>query len=156
MFSFTKRKRLVELYPKVRRLGDLTAPIPDESFQGRTECRYDRTIPCLLCPWERDHPIVDKSAFAITNDLADRGVGVIVNWPFRAEEAVIGYWVSEETMSEPWYLLGAVVRNQPIGGGFWKLGIELSEFANDRYRKQLSPLWSLAADLLAPVEATTA
>jgi hypothetical protein len=85
--------------------------------------------------------------------LANRGVGLVLAQPFRADRVVLGYWVRSDEMREPWFFLGDVRRNQPIGGGFWAVGIELKEFANTDYQAVLADLKAAAGKLLPPVEA---
>lgn len=152
MFSFSKRKKVVDLCPRIRRLCDLTSPNLSTTLSGRSENRYNRAIPTLLGPWQEDHPVVDESTIGLTSDIADRGVCLVLNQPFLAESVVVGYWVSLEAMSEPWYFLGNICRNQPVGGGFWAVGIELAEFANANHVEELAALTPLAAKLLAPAD----
>ena len=95
MFSFLERKKVVDLYPYIRRLCDLTSPNLGNTFvAGRTENRYNRTIPTVLSPWEDEQAIVDESIVGLTSDVADRGVSLVFHQPFRAESVVVGYWVS--------------------------------------------------------------
>ncbi len=150
MFSFSKRKKVVDLCPRIRRLCDLTSPNLSTTLSGRSENRYNRAIPTLLGPWQEDHPVVDESTIGLTSDIADRGVCLVLNQPFLAESVVVGYWISSDAMSEPWYFLGNICRNQPMGGGFWAVGIELTEFANTNHAKELVALKPLAAKLSAP------
>ena len=88
--------------------------------------------------------------------MADRGVGLTLSQPFRADAVVVGYWVSRDVMCEPWFFIGNICRNQAIGGGFWAVGIELAEFANSDYVETLAVLKPLAAKLLSPVDVATA
>ncbi len=151
MFSFANHKKIVDLYPYIRQICDLTTPNLATMFAGRSEDRFNRTIPTLLCPWEDDRPVVDECAICLTSDLADRGVRLVLTQPFRAETVAVGYWIDAEHMCEPWFFLGEVRRNQPIGGGFWAVGIELTEFANTVHREAFADLRASAAKLLAPV-----
>lgn len=152
MFSFAQRKKVVDLCPRIRRLCDLTAPNRTTPFlQGRTENRYNRTIPTLLGPWQDNQATADECAVGLTCDISDRGVGLVFSQPFRADSVVVGYWVSSDVMAEPWFFLGNICHNDPIGGGFWKVGIELCEFANANHADSLAALKPLAARLLSPV-----
>lgn len=151
MFSFTNHKKTVSLYPYIRRICDLTTPNVATTFAGRSEDRFNRTIPTLLCPWEHERPLVDESCICITSDLANRGIRLVLNQPFRAESVVLGYWMDSDEMREPWFFLGEIRRNQPIGGGFWAVGIELTEFANTDHKETLANLRGAAANLLPPV-----
>jgi len=110
----------------------------------------------LLSPWQEDRPLGDECIIGLTSDAADRGVAVVLNQPFRADAVVVGYWISPDAMSEPYFFLGNITRNQAIGGGFWAVGIEITEFANTNYNETLAVLKPLAAKLLSPVEVATA
>jgi len=155
MFSFSKRKKTVDLNPYIRRLCDLTTPNLATTSEGRSENRYNRCIPTLLSPWQDDRPLVDECTIGLTSDMADCGVGLVLNQPFRAEAAVVGYWIPCDTMCEPWFFLGNIRRNQAIGGGFWAVGIELTEFANPNHVETLSVLKPLSAKLRLPADTAT-
>ncbi len=158
MFSFAEHKKSVDLQPYIRHLCDITTPnlAIVTAFDGRSENRYNRTIPTLLSPWQDDRPLVDECIIGLTSDMADRGVRLVLNQPFPADTVIVGYWISSDTMPEPWFFLGNIRRNQAIGGEFWAVGIELTEFANTNYNETLAVLKPLAAKLLAPVEVATA
>lgn len=157
MFSFTKRKKVVDLQPYIRRLCNLTAPnLSSGLVEGleRTENRYNRTIPTLLVPWKDERPMASEYVVGLTCDVADNGIGLVFNQPYRDERVVVGYWVSSEMMPEPWFFVGNIQRNQAIGGGFWKLGIELTDFANTNHGESLAVLKPLAKKLLSPTRST--
>jgi len=150
MYSFAKNKKTVDLFPYIRRICDLTTPNLATVTGGRSEDRFNRTIPTLIYPWENGRPSEDECSVCLTSDLADRGVRLVLAQPFHAERAVLGYWIGCEQMREPWFFLGEVRRNQPIGGGFWSVGIKLTEFANEDYQQLLAPLTETASKLLPP------
>ena len=155
MYSFTKRKKSVDLSPHVRRICDITTPNLAPISKGRSENRYNRAIPTLLGPWQDDQPLVEECVVGLTTDLSDRGVGLVLYQPFRADEVVIGYWVSSELMHDPMFFLGNVRRNQNIGGGFWIVGIEFTKYASAEYPETLAALFPSAASLLSPAETAT-
>jgi hypothetical protein len=155
MYSFTNRKKTVDVSPHVRHICDMTTPNLAPMSTGRAENRYNRAIPTLLGPWQDDHPLVEECIVGLTTNLSDRGVGLVLYQPFRADEVIIGYWVSAELMHAPLFFLGNVRRNQPIGGGFWAVGIEFTEYASGEYAETLAPLFPSAATLLSPAETAT-
>jgi len=145
----TSHKPVTELYPYIRRICDLTTPnLTTTSMSGRSENRYNRTIPTLITPWQVNKPIVDRSAVCITCDLADRGIGLVLCEPCYLKQVVLGYWLRTDLMPEPWFFIADVKRNAEIGGGFWTLGVELIEFANRDHKRQLRPLRNIAGRLL--------
>lgn len=151
MFSFSSRKKNVDFQRYIRRLIDLTSPNRGSSASmERCENRNNRTIPVLLCPWEQRTPLVSKAVVAITKDFTDRGVGLILSHPFDAKNVVIGICHEEATAKEPLFFLGARRTSNPIGGGFWLFGVELTEFMNETWRTELEPLFPMAKKLLQP------
>ena len=152
MYSFTKRKKTVDLSPYIRQLCDLTTPNLVTNIEGRSENRYNRTIPTLIVPWEDGRPLADEAVIGLTGDMSDRGLSLVLQQPFRADAVAVGYWISSDAMDEPWYFLGEIRRNQAIGGGFWKIGIELAEFANSEHVKALATLERWAETLRPPAD----
>lgn len=152
MFSFATRKKLVDMQPHLRRICDLTAP-NNAAAAGlpRTENRYNRSIPALLAPWEEHRPVPDRGVVAITRDLSDRGVGLILTHPVEASDVVVGFYLASDVMQEPWFFRGMISRCDAMGGGFWLLGIELVEYMNEQWRDELEPLFGRAQKLLPPV-----
>ena len=152
MFSFRERKKALDFQPYVRQLCDLTAPnLPRaEGELERTENRYNRSVPTILGPWQDERPIMDECLIAITSDMSDHGFGLLLTQPFRAEKLVVGYWTSRKRMPRPWFFVGDLRRNRYIGGGFWKIGIQLTEFANTNHWAKLAELEPLAEKLLPP------
>ena len=151
MFSFTARKKAVEYQRYIRRMIDLT--IPNKSNSASTERfqnRHNRAIPVLLCPWARGGPVLSECLIAITKDISDQGIGLILNAPFAAKDVVLGFCLGEEAAAEPWFFRGAAEHNLAIGGGYWLLGIALKDFMNQEYQVELAPLVPMSRKLQAP------
>lgn len=156
MFPFTQRKPAVEIQPFVRRICDLTTPnLPTGESLGRIANRSNRTIPTLMCPWENGRPVLEESTICLTSDLSDQGARIVLTQPINADQVVLGYWMAESGMTEPWFLLAEVRRCQAAGGGYWNLGVEWTGLAHDRYRDRVAPLKNSAAQLLPPVAKAT-
>jgi hypothetical protein len=148
MFSFDSRKKKLEVQSRVKRLADLTTPnLGCPSSHDRAEDRCNRTLPVLLCPWEEGGPVEEFCTFALTKDVSSRGLGLIMSQPFRAGEVIVGFWLNVEEMDEPWYFLGTSQRLQKVGGGYWTLGIEFSEFVGPARARQLASLTARAQQL---------
>lgn len=77
--------------------------------------RQNQTLPVLLTPWENGKPLIEESTMAITKDISDQGVSLILNQPFRDEQVVIGFWPSTTHTSSPneesFFFLGDVRQN---------------------------------------------
>ena len=53
-------------------------------------------------------------------------------------------------MDEPWYFLGHAQAQREIGGGFWTVGVQFTEFLSQSNRDGIVPLAKLAHLLPAP------
>ena len=150
MFSFSQRKKLLEVQPQIVRLLDLTTPNLSKVNIGNTraEKRFNRTLPTLICPWEDGGPVIDECTSVLTSDFSDRGVGLVLSQPLHASGLVLGFWIRDAAMPEPFFFLGNQTRLVPIGGGFWSIGVELTEFANTRHGRALDILMPEAERLL--------
>lgn len=151
MFSFITRKKTVDFQRYIRRLINRTMPNSDLSNTQRQENRHNRVIPALVCPLRDNTPILADVAIAITKDISDQGVGLIMSAPYRVSDVVVGvFGPADLALQEPWFFRGRAQRNVAIGGGFWLLGIRLTEFMNEDWRGQLAPLFPLAEELRTP------
>jgi hypothetical protein len=129
----------------------MTAPNVATAEQDRVENRYNRTFPALLAPWSDDGPEAETAVVVLTRDISDRGVGLVLRSPLDEQRVVVAFWLSREQMEEPWFFLGEAQHAQPLGGGYWTIGVQLREYASDDYRDLLRPLRPLAVKLLPPV-----
>ena len=150
MFSFTARKKTIDFQKYIRRLIDVTRPNAGLTSAHRSENRHNRAIPVLLCAWKDDAPIVSEAVVAVSKDITDSGIGVILPSSYSAANVVVGFCQYDATAEQPWFFRGEVQHQLPIGGGFWLLGIRLSEFMNEDWSDQLSPLVPMARALLQP------
>jgi len=145
MFSFDTRKRLVEVRGFVRRLVDLTSPnLPPLEGDSRAEQRSNRSLPALLAPWADGQPVVDESTYAFTKDFSDRGLSLVLHQPFKAAQVVVAVWLLES----PRFALGEVRQIVPLGGGYWQLGVELTELLDSAEFPQVESLAPLATHLV--------
>ena len=152
MFSFNDRKKLLKVKGYLARICDCTSPnlAAPGGDEERAENRHNRCIPTLICPWENDKPCVRESTMVLTKDLTEIGIGIVAHQPIRAEQVLVGLWSDERVAKQPWFFIGDVRRNTPLGGGFWVLGVALTEFANDNYRDVLHDVMPLARRLRTP------
>ena len=107
IFSFLEtRKKTVDLSPYMRRICDFSVPNRCHAIeQPRSENRYNRTLPVLLCPWDEGRPLAEQAMFAITKDISDRGVSVVTAGPIEGAFAV-AFALPASEANEPWFFLG--------------------------------------------------
>ena len=149
MFTATKAEQIDDPAPRLRQISDFTTSgWLARSNDKRTDYRYNRAIPALLVRWDDGRPVEDEWAIVLTRDISDNGVGLLLGMPIDVDEVVIGFWLPDENMHAPWFFVGQPHYCAPIGGGYWTLGVQLVEFANDKYREELQCLLPLAEKLL--------
>lgn len=152
MFSFfSARKRHVEIAPYLRRICDNTTPNSGRTEQlDRVEDRYNRALPALVWPWQDDHAVAQQCLTAITKDVTDHGMGLILNAPLDCRDLVICLLSDTTGEVQPWFFLGHVVRSEGIGAGYWLMGIEISQMLNKERPECVEFLYSQAERLLPP------
>ena len=139
-----------EVLKHLRRIVDLTVPNQSPgAINDRVETRSNRAIPALLCPWENGLPRADEHVFVVTKDLSSDGIGIVLPQPFRAHKVLLGFWLNDEVMDEPWLFLGTTQNLQKLGGGFWTLGVQLTEFLTKNQQQKCASLAPLLARLRA-------
>jgi len=138
--------------PYLRRICSETAPIVSRQADGqsRRENRFYRTVPVLVCAWDKGKPKTDQVIWSVTKNISTHGLGLIVDQHVETETLLVGFWMSRQDPSQPWFFLGANQYSTSIGGGFYSLGIELSEFVNGKHRAELASLLPFAGHLLPP------
>lgn len=150
MYTFQERVSVQSVQTRLRRLGDLTVPnSPLAGDTARGIPRHNRAIPTLVCPWNGAAD-VSRCTIAITRDLADEGVGLLLTHPVTGPELLIGYLLPDAAVSSPWYFRGTIQHNTPIGGGFWVVGVALQEFFTTQRHSSLLDLEPWAQKLLPP------
>ncbi|MEN6495314.1 MAG: hypothetical protein ABFD16_13625 [Thermoguttaceae bacterium] len=146
MFSFKTQKKQVGVHQLLRRAMNATSPNhPPTQGESRWEDRSNRTIPVLLAPYADGQPIGDEHTIALTKNLSSQGVALVLPQPFRAEQVLIGFWLD----ARPEFVLGHVRQNVPLGGGYWQLGVELTERTGPATCPAIESLVPLTARLRA-------
>jgi hypothetical protein len=149
MFSFDTRRRLCEVRDFLRHLVDLTSPnLPPLEGDSRLGARSHRALPALLVPWEHGQPVVDESTYVLTKDVSDRGLSLVLGQPFKSIEVVVALW-----LDSPRFVFGEVRQNAPVGGGFWQIGVELTNLLDPAEYPQVESLVPLATRLVPRAQA---
>lgn len=153
MFSFfSARKRHVDIAPYLRRICDCTTPNSGRTEQlDRVEDRYNRTLPALVWAWQDDHVVAQQCVTAITKDVTDHGMGLILNAPLACQDLVICLLSDTTGEVQPWFFLGHVVRSEDIGAGYWLLGIEITQMLNKERPESVEFLYPQVERLLPSV-----
>lgn len=144
MFPFRQRPKHPDVHKVIRRFLSTVRPESGPlEREARWEYRLHRTAPVLLAPYDDDELSLNEATYALTKNLSDSGLALVLPQPFRAEQLAIGFWFGEQGH----FVLGQVRQNVPLGGGFWQLGIELSETLDPSQSPAVGRMLTLAARL---------
>ena len=143
MYSFESNKDHVDVQGFVQRIANASTPnFPTPGSQVRVQNRYNRTLPVVLLPWEDERPIVDAPIFAITKDISDVGMALVLPAPLTDGCLACGFWLDSAA-----YVVGEVRQCVAFGGGFWQIGIEMTKLINTADLIDGARLEQLAAHL---------
>jgi hypothetical protein len=89
----------------------------------RVESRVNLTVVCLVIPFHKKQPLVQRMFAAVTMEFNTLGVSLVLDSPRALEDVILGFrW--EGRMS---YVRARARHLDPIGAGFYQLGLELKE-----------------------------
>ena len=149
VFSFTSRKKQVDLAPHVRRIIDLTTPNRPTANDQRFELRYNRTMPVLMHPWN-GRPDLEKTSIGITRDLSDRGLGLIAIAELKEPQYVVSLWPRE--LDEPYHFICWLRDFRALSLGMWNAGFQFEDLIKSAAPKWSNPLTEIAEKALLPFE----
>ena len=93
---------------------------------SRLESRVNLTAVVTIVPIENKRPCVDKSLVTVTKEFSSTGVSVILSQPHSLDKMILAFpWNSEMT-----FVLAKVKHLSPIGGGFFHLGLHMTEIVS--------------------------
>jgi len=92
----------------------------------RLEGRVNLTLVVLVVPIERGKPRPEKTFTALTKEFATSGISLVLVEPKAPDEVLLGfYW--EGGLK---YVRGKAKHLSPMGGGFYQLGVQLSQMVH--------------------------
>ena len=151
MFSFSKRKKVVEAAPKMRKLIDMTSP---NLSLGRNEVRhtrrYNRCIPAIISDWdEKKGPDMKDIGFGFITDISDSGLCLLGKYCPKTKDSVIGVYIEQADMPEPFFFHAQFrgYRKEPLD--YLRLGFSVEEYLNENYGNLLVDFHNQMVDLLA-------
>ena len=137
MFSFSRRKQTIDAAPRIRQIIDATCPNLIAASEQRSARRYNRCIPVVLGEWTNDGPDLEHTGFGFVTDLGDRGFCVLTKFYPKSDQNIIGFFLPNTDMTEPWFFRVnfRAYRNEPQG--FIRIGYEVIECLNENFKSQL-------------------
>ncbi len=124
---FNQRKKKQEVWKCLRRILDRNSA--EQLLLGkedRKEKRIPFSLPVLLQPCMADEHPWCEPIFAVSKDLSDDGVAVIACQPLEKSQVICVIW-----KDGPVFFSGDIRQCEQLGGGFWKIGLELSEIVSN-------------------------
>jgi hypothetical protein len=99
-------------------------PALRERLDGpRLEGRVNLTLALMVVPIEHGKPLPRRAFCATSKEFSTTGVALVVDRPYGIEEAMLGF---RRRGAMTW--LRAKARHlHPMGGGFFQLGLRLTE-----------------------------
>jgi hypothetical protein len=138
MFSFFRQKQQNEVRDCIQRILNRSRPKRQAVPDLRLEPRYSRSVAIILIPWD-DEPLVDHAAYALVQNLSDRGARIIAQKPILVERLLCCF-----ALDGVRFLSGTVRQAAALGGGFWQCGITFNEaiaLGDHPILERLQPLW---------------
>lgn len=137
VFTFNRDKKRIELQCHMRRVADLTSPnLAPLTGDCRSEGRYNRSMPVLIVPHVDADLHVEEASFAVSKDICDHGLSLLSCQPYPLSEVIVGLCLwgphLQREQAEAFFALGHVRQCSEIGGGYWQIGIELTEVVKSR------------------------
>jgi hypothetical protein len=123
MFFFARRAKNEAVHKVIRQFLDAVNPdLAVFDDDARWHHRSHRTAPVLLVPYD-DELSPHEACYALTKNLSVRGLALVLPQPFRARRVAVAFWFEEQAH----FVSGEVRQNVPLGGGFWQLGVEVTQ-----------------------------
>jgi hypothetical protein len=130
MFSLFQTSKARESTAILRRLCEMTADLnAGHTLNERSSTRYSRKIPVLIAPFRADleAPQTAKIAHtALATDISDDGVGLVCRYPPAEAEIIVGFLLALHKGEHVEFFQGHVQHTEPIGGGFYQVGVLLT------------------------------
>lgn len=146
MFFFAKRRKLAQVQQLIGRLIDRSTPNLRKDLKDlRCEQRYNRSLPVLIVPMIEGKPKVQFTGFGVTQNISNKGVALLSQQPIKTEEALVGFW--QDGACD--FVLADIRHRSTVEGGYWQIGLELSEVVLPGDFPELDQLSVLAGQLVA-------
>ena len=92
----------------------------------RLENRVNLTVAVLVVPVEDNQPATEKVFTAVTKEFSTTGLALVLDGPRVLDEAIVGFrWEREMT-----FVRATAKHLNPIGGGFYQLGMQITDMVH--------------------------
>ena len=130
---FKLRQKKQEVWKCLRRIIDrATADKLLVDSDIRNGNRVPLCLPVVLQLCLDEQPLPCEPVFALTRDLSDDGVAIVTSQRLDPSQIICVIW-----QDRPIFLLGDVRQCIYLGGGYWKVGIQLTEIVSSQQYPEL-------------------
>lgn len=92
----------------------------------RLEHRVNLTVVVLVIPFEKGKLVFEDRFTAVTKEFTSRGASLVLHECLAADQVVVGFRY-EGAMH---FVLAQARHLNPLGGGFWQLGLRFKEIVH--------------------------
>jgi hypothetical protein len=125
------RNKLQSVQNFVLKLVNNNCPDLKALIEGdRGDKRINLTLVVIVVPLTDGKPRLDEAFYAATQDISVSGVGIVLDRQEALDDAIVGF----RNEGDITFLRTKAKHITPMGGGFYRLGLELTEVvANGDY-----------------------
>jgi len=123
MALFTRKKESAVQSFLVSLLNENCRALRERLEGPRLEGRVNLTLVLSVVPVEQGKPLLDRAFYATTKEFSTTGVALVVDQPYGLDEALLGFRRRGSTV----WLRAKARHLHPLGGGFFQLGLRLTE-----------------------------
>ena len=92
----------------------------------RLENRVRLSVVALVVPLKGNRPIIERTFAVVTKEFSTVGVSLITNHPRALDEVILGFrWEGDMQ-----FVRGKAKHLNPMGAGFYQMGVQLKEMAH--------------------------
>ena len=136
MSLFTKKKDTA-IHAFILKVVNNNCPELKAMLEGpRLDRRVNLTVVVTVVPVEDDEIITERAFNAVTKEFSANGVALVLSEPIGLDEMILAFrWEGEMVF------VRAVAKHlNPIGGGFYQLGVNFTEMLHVGDHPELQPV----------------
>jgi len=133
---FTRHKEK-EVQGFLLRVANNNCPELKARLDGpRLDRRVNLTLVVLVVPIERNRAVVSKAFTAVTKEFSSAGVAIVLAGPQPLDDLLVAFRAEGELV----FIRGKVKHINPMGGGFFQMGVKLQEMVDPNDHPELKVL----------------
>jgi len=102
----------------------------------RVDSRTTRVLVGMVVPLINQRPQIDQAFTAIATNFSNTGAALAINQPQAPDVAILGFHLLGKTI----FFRGKEKHTEPMGGGFYQHGYQLSEVVSMKDYPELESL----------------